>query len=96
MTKGCQHGAKIDARTHQKSMPKLVAQKIMKIIICHVFLNGKIIETPCKNNGFEGLAGCVREQKRYQQNIKNDINIHPQINDKSMQNVYSKNDATNM
>ena len=26
---------------------------------------------------FEGLEGCVREQKRYQQNIANETNIHP-------------------
>ena len=35
----------------------------MTVIKNHVFLNGKIIQIHCKNNDFEGLAGCVREQK---------------------------------
>ena len=30
--KGCQNGCKIDAQTHQKSIPKLVTAKIMNII----------------------------------------------------------------
>ena len=32
MTKGCQTGAKIDATNHNKSMPKLVREKITNII----------------------------------------------------------------
>ena len=32
MPKGCQNGTKLDTRTHDKSMPKLVKTKIMKII----------------------------------------------------------------
>ena len=38
----------------------------------------KSIETTI---GFEGLTGCVRDQKRYQQTIKNDTNIHPKIDE---------------
>ena len=45
-------GTKIDAKSHQKSMPKLVTKKIRKVIQNHVSLNGKIIEFHCKNNGF--------------------------------------------
>ena len=37
-----------------------------------------------KTSVLECLAGCVREQKRYQQNIKIDTTIHPQINTNSM------------
>ena len=32
MPNGCQDGAKIDAKTHQKSMPKLVKKKIMNMV----------------------------------------------------------------
>ena len=64
MPKECQHGAKIDAQTHQKPMPKLVTNKIIKVIKINVFLNGKIILIHCKNNGFEGFAGCARERKK--------------------------------
>ena len=59
---------KIDAKTHLKSMPKQVSKKIMKIIKNHVSLKGTVIQIHCKNNGFEGLARCARERKRYQQN----------------------------
>jgi hypothetical protein len=52
MPKGSQNGVKIDAKTHQKSMPKLVTTRIRKIIKNHVSLKGKIIEFHCKNNGF--------------------------------------------
>ena len=45
MSKGCHNLSKIDAKTHQKSMPKYVAEKIMNIIKHHVFLNGRIIQT---------------------------------------------------
>ena len=61
-TKGFQNGAEIDAKTHQQSMPKQVSKKIMKIIKNHVSLKGKIFQI----EGFEGLAGCARECKRYQ------------------------------
>ena len=45
---------------------------------------------------FVGLAGCVCERKMYRTNIKNDTQIHPQIKDKSMQDICSKKgDATN-
>ena len=50
--KGFQNGAKIDAKTHQKSMPKLVTKKIMEIIKNHVSLNCKIIEIQIKNKRF--------------------------------------------
>ena len=52
MPKGCKHGARIDVKTRQKSMPKLETKTIMKIIKSHVFLNGKIIRTYYKNNCF--------------------------------------------
>ena len=52
MPKGCQNGAEFDATSHQKSMPKLVTKKIMKLIKRHVSLNGKIIKFQCKNNCF--------------------------------------------
>ena len=52
MPKGCQKGTEIDAKTHQKSMQKLVAKKGRKIIQKHVSQNGTIIDFHNKNNGF--------------------------------------------
>ena len=66
MPKGFQNGDEIDAKTHQKSMPKHVSKKIMNIIKNHISLKSQIIEIHSKNNGFEGLARCAREWKRYQ------------------------------
>jgi hypothetical protein len=37
MGKGSQNEAEIDAKTHQKSMPKLVSEKIRRIMKNHVF-----------------------------------------------------------
>jgi len=45
-------GGQINAKTHQKSMPKLVTKRIRKVIKNHVSLNDKIIEFHCKNNNF--------------------------------------------
>ena len=42
---------------------------------------------------FEGVVGCVRKRKWYQQTIKHDTKIHPQIDEISMQNLGSKCDA---
>ena len=47
MQKCFQNEVEIDATTHHKSMPKLVTQKIMKIIKNHVSLNCKIIKIHC-------------------------------------------------
>ena len=65
--KGSQNGAELNAKTHQQSMPKQVSKKIMRIIKNNASLKGDIIQNHCKNNGFEGLAGCASERKRYQQ-----------------------------
>ena len=54
-------GPKIDAKTHQKSMPQLVMEKIRKTIKHHVSLMSKIIETHWKTNAFDGLEGCTCE-----------------------------------
>ena len=86
---GPTNGANNDANTYQKSMPKLVTNKIIKVIKSNVFLNGKTIQIHCKNNGFEYFTGCVRERKRYQTNINKNTN-HTQINEKTMQNSCSK------
>ena len=40
MPTNSQNGAEIDAKTHQKSMPKLVSKKIKKIMNNNVFLKG--------------------------------------------------------
>ena len=63
--KGFQNGAEIDGKTHPQSMPKQVSKQIMKMSKNHVSLKGKIFQIHCESNGFEGLAGCAREWKRY-------------------------------
>jgi hypothetical protein len=37
---GSQNGAEINAKKHQKSMPKLVSKRIKKSMKNHVFLKG--------------------------------------------------------
>ena len=44
----------------------------MKTIKIMFFLNGRIFEIHLKHIVVEGVAGCVRRRKRYQQNIKNE------------------------
>ena len=48
--KGVPKWSQIDAKTHQKSMPKQVNKKIMKIIKNHVSLHGKLIHIHCEKN----------------------------------------------
>ena len=45
-----QHGAKLDAQTHQKSMPKQVTEKLGNIIQNHVFLMCRNIRIHSQNN----------------------------------------------
>jgi hypothetical protein len=52
MNKPLKKGTQINAKSHQKSMPKLVTKRIRKIIKNHVSLKGKIIEIHWKNNVF--------------------------------------------
>ena len=40
----------------------------------------KSLKSIVNTNVFEGLAGCVRERKRYRKNINNDINFQTKIN----------------
>ena len=77
-------------------MPKLVTKKIWKIIKNNFSLNGKIIEIHCKANVFDALECCMCEQERYQQNIKSDTKIHPQIYEKSIQTPARKRDTQKM
>ena len=69
--KASQKEIEIEAKTYQQSMSKQVSEKIMNIIKNHVSLKGEIIQIHCKNHGFEGLAGCARERKRYQNKYQN-------------------------
>ena len=93
MPKWCQNSAKTDAQTHQKSMPKLVKKKIIKVIKIHVFQNGvKSFKFILKNNGFKGFAGCVRERKRYQQKTSTMIHkiIPKSMNEDNAKSVIEK------
>ena len=47
-------------------MPKQVSKNIMKSIKNYASMKGNMFQIYCKNNGFEGLAGCRHEWKRYQ------------------------------
>ena len=81
--KGFQNGAKIDAKMHQKSMPKLVSKKIRKIRKIHVSLNGKIIETHQKNKRF----GCFRRLHVRTEKVSNKhqkLNQNPSTNRKTI------------
>ena len=62
IAKGSQNGAEIDAKTHQKSMPELVSEKIKKIIKNHVSLKSEIIEIHWKTMVFDDLEGCMCER----------------------------------
>ena len=90
MPQGCQNGGTIDAKTHQKSMQKLVAKKMRKIVKIHVF-------PMCKNrfligrySKFEVLQGECANLEIHQKTIKNETNIHLKVNGKSMQFPCSK------
>ena len=84
-----------EVRSHQNPMPKQVAKQIMNIIKNHVFLMCKNMQIHCKGHCFWRLCSLgVRTEKvsdKNQTNIKNETWIHTQSNDKSMQNLYSKN-----
>ena len=84
MLKGCKNGSGIDAPNHRKSMPKHVSRKIMEIITNHVFLKCTNMYIQCRNNGFEGFEGCVREQNKYLKTSQSETQLLPQINEKSM------------
>ena len=72
MSKGSQNGAQIDAKSHQKSIPKLVTKKNMEIIKFHVSLNGKIIEIKfiVKTNIFNVLEVACANGKGIKQQQK--------------------------
>ena len=65
MPNGYQDIANIDAQTYQKSMPKQVAKEFIEIITNHFSLSVKTCTLIVATIIVEGLAGCVRERKRY-------------------------------
>ena len=96
MLKGYQNGTKIDAKTYQISMPKQVAKKIMKLIQNHLFWYVKTYECIVKTMVVEGLAGCARDQKRYQKTskmISKSVPKSMKINTSSMMEKDAQNDA---
>ena len=56
---------------------------------------GRSLKFIKKTSNFEGLAGRIRERRKVSNNIKNDANIHPQINENSMLNLCSKKGCKN-
>ena len=90
MPKGSQNGGEINAKTHQKSMQKLVAKEMRKIVKKQVF-------PMCKNrfligrySKFEVLQGECANLKIHQKTIKNEVKIHPKIYEKTRQISCSK------
>ena len=77
MPKGCQHGAKIDAQTHQTLMPKLVAKKIWETKIYHV---SQIVKS-CKStilSSINKVSQCECANRNLYFLIENEIKTHPQ------------------
>jgi hypothetical protein len=90
MPRGYQNGAEIDARTHPKSMQKLVPKNIRNISKIYVFRCVKPCKFIVRVIVFEGFARWVHERKIHQKYIKNETTIPPKINEKSMQISCSK------
>ena len=88
---GCQNGIKIDAKSHHKSMRKLVTKKSGKSSKIMFFWMVRSLEVIVRTNVFDGLEGCMCERWRYQKNIKNETKVHPKIDEKSIQFSCSKN-----
>ena len=86
MPEESQVGVKINAKTHPKSITKLIIKKIRKIIKNHDALKGKIIEKHWKTNVFDGLESCMCERERNQKTSKH----RPTSNRKSMNNRLNK------
>ena len=87
-----------DAKGVPKLMPKLIKNqwpnwlwkkslKLSKFMFPRMVKSFKFI---VKTMVFEGLTGCVREQKMYQNNIQTDTNIHAKIDENSKQTLCSK------
>jgi hypothetical protein len=96
--KGYPNGAKFDAQSHQKPKPKLLAEKIMKIINNHVFLMCKTCKFIIKTMFFESLAGCVRERQMIKKTSKMKAKSIPKSMKNHVQNGPEKvmqNDAPN-
>ena len=96
MQKGSQHGAKINAKAHKKSMQKLVVKKERKIMQHHVFLKCKNTFMIGTYSKFEVLQGECANGKI----IKKSSNMRPKSMPKSRKNQCKiharKSDAKNM
>ena len=70
MPKGFQNGAEIDAKTHQKSMPELVSEKIKKIMKIHVFLKAQNTLKYRKGHHKQGFRTMSARTGEVPKNIK--------------------------
>ena len=92
-----QNDIKIDATTHNKSMPKLVTRKFMEIIKNHVSLNGKTIEIQYKNKCFWRFSRLrARTEKGIKQTSTNMPNPLQHRWTNQCKSYTRKNDATNI
>ena len=96
MPKGCQNGTKTDVKTYQKSMPKLVTKKSLKLSKFMFPRMVKSFKFIVKAMVFEGLTGCVREQKMYQNRIQMDTKIHAKMDENRSRNYVRKSNANNL
>lgn len=91
LTRAVSHnGFEIDAQSHQSSMPKQVPNKIMGGIRSNVCLMCKNMKLHCTDHWFRRFCSLGDRTESYRTTFKIDTNIHPQINEQSMQNLCSK------
>ena len=82
-----QNGTNIDTPNRPKIMPKHVATKIMIIMRNPALLICKHMQNHGGNIVLRGFKSCVCGRERYQTNIKNDTQIHPQTDEQLMQHL---------
>ena len=77
-------GAKLDAKTHQRSMQNQVARNIRKIMKSRVFRCVKPCKNTIRSSKNEVWQGECAGLENHQTNIKNNVKIRPKISGKSM------------
>ena len=96
MLKRCQNGVEMYAKTHQKSMQKLVTGNIRKIMKNHVFPMCKTMQNHHTVIKKRGLARWVCGSGKSWKNMKIDVKIRFKIDEKLIRKRCSKNNAKMM
>ena len=82
MLKRCQNGIEMYAKTHQKSMQKLVMGNIRKMMKNHVFPMCKTMQNHHTVSKKRGLARWMCGAGKSWNNMKNEVKIRHTINEK--------------